>query len=637
MASQTTGLDIQQDKETGQVKSVMLYGHELLDTTSPCTSELWVNDRPLSLRPHTDPNQPYGEHLKGEHYVDHFTGWSLILTRHMGGRKGTKYNCFGIESHVRRELCDLTCPTPGPGGPVVEAPLYVDQFSILNWNWNFWGADTRMMFHSLHSTGPTDEFGHVGYEHDTPEECKKFMQNTWRRIYPGVMAIHGGLFYNAKTEHWIAITCRQPQVGYILNIEKAGRGVSYDFTLHAQFDLGDNLWLPEIKIYYGESRDEMMHWLGDYVSFYYEEPPKWVSETTHSLGLAWDNEPTWAEQAIKWEKELDKGWLSAIGYSLVTNRPVNSGTTPTGYEPDPNHGTIDEFRAMCRKIADRGTPLLIWMSHSGLAYRGGDEIDDDWFIRGVDGRICAAWGNIDNPSIAHCNPGHPGYIEYTKKWIRFYIKECGCKGIFLDCLGWAFPTDFAPRTFMRYPGDTNRMAVRFINEIYKCIKECDPEAILLGEGTTLEAHVNVFSINSNPKRSIDNVGPRDFILGLNQYSPKRFAVDQGPQMAPGCGYCSVPNEEKWMAHNRFLTEFLKERGVGKRPIHLPDDVSVIDEYVFVPVAGEFGENIINADILLPDNTVSRLVEIITQEVILRGADAKFSAVPTGIYRMESGS
>ena len=78
------------------------------------------------------------------------------------------------------------------------------------------------------------------------------MQNVWRRMYPGSMAIHGGLFYNEQTGHWLAITCRRPHVGYILNIENAGRGVGYDFTLHAPFNIGDSLRMRKGRLQLSE-------------------------------------------------------------------------------------------------------------------------------------------------------------------------------------------------------------------------------------------------------------------------------------------------------------------------------------------------------------------------------------------------
>jgi len=634
----TDSFSISVDEKTGLVNSLKLYGEELLDEQCPSNAELYVNGLPLKTRPYPQEGKASHGRLKGERFVDHFSGYGLVVNRNMGSRPGMKYNCYGVNYYLRRELADMDdLPCPGPGGPVVEAPLYVDTFGLLNWNWKFWGDDTRMIFASSHTQGPADEFGHVGYEHDSPERCKKFMQNVWRRIYPGVMAIHGGLFYNAKTEHWIAITCRRPHVGYILNLDNAGRGVSYDFTLHAEFEIGDWLRMPEIKIYYGKTRDEMMHWMGEYVTFYYEEPPEWVFKTVWGHYIGWNCRPTWSEQADFWEAELDKGVFSGIGYSLITNRPVSSGTSPIGYEPDPNYGTIDEFRRMCRRLTDRGVPLLIWMSHSGVV-PSGREIDDDWFIRGIDGRMCAAWGNVDS-GMYHVNPGHPGYIEYTKKWIRFYMKECGCKGIFFDCLGWANPADFTPRDFMRYPGDTNLMAIKFMEEIHGCIKECDPEGIMLGEGTSLDGPVNIFSIAGNPVRAIDGMGPRDFFLQLNKYSPKRMVVDQGGKLFPSSGMICMSEKPGSEECNKFLTKLVREKGGRDAFTHLVGDLSIIDDLLFVNEGSghpDFpypdGEGVVR----LPEpwQDIVKLVEEFDGTTVLRGDDGAFRDVKSGIYRMK---
>jgi hypothetical protein len=613
---------------------VKLYGEELLDPAAPAGPEAIVNGVPLKMRPY--PVGPeaaaLGEvtRMKGERFTDHFSGWGLVAVRSMGHRTYAAHPCFGVHYLVRRELADMTdLPCPGPGGPVVEAPCWVDTLTLGNWNWRFWGDDTRMIFPSSHSSGPSDEAGHVGYENDTPEQCKRFLQNVWRRIYPGVMAVHGGLFYNARTHHWIAITCRRPNVGYILNMTAAGRGVAYDFTLHAPFDLGQSLQMPEIKIYYGQTHEEMMTWLADYTTFYYETPPEWVHRTVFGGGLAWNNQPTWTQQGDEWERQLDSGVYSGIGYCLVTNRPVRSGTTPIGYEPDPNHGTADEFKAMCRRLAARGVPVLIWMSYSGLL-PGGADIDDDWFIRGIDGRTAASWGSVDG-GMSVCNPGHPGYIEYTCKWIRFYIRECGCKGIFMDCMGWAFPPDYRPRSFMRFPGDTNRMSVKFIEAIHACLKECDPQAILLGEGTTLEAPCEVFSMNHNPVRSIDGMGPREFFQHLNRWSSKRIVTDQGPALNPGSGYCSA-EPGRFPEQSKYLARLLRDKGGPRAFVPLPGDLSVhvAERLLVVPAADKpfpavrLGE---------PWQGVKELVDELSGGRFARAADGAFHDVPTGIYRM----
>lgn len=631
------------DPQSGSVTSVKLYGEELL-APAAVGPELLVNGQSLKTRLHqtADSKAPLEQQarLKGEHFVDHFAGWGLVLSRSMGARTNLKHRCFGIQYVIRREPADMTdLPCPGPGGPVIEAPLHVDTFTLLNWNWNFWGDDTRMLFHSSHSSGPADEYGHVGYEHDTPERCKAFMRNVWRRIYPGVMTIHGGVFYNAKTGHWLAITCRRPQVGYILNIESAGRGVAYDFTLHAPFGLGEALTMPEIKIYWGRTRDEMWQFMADYVTFYYRETPAWLFRTLWGEGLAWNNQPTWTQQADHWEKRVASGEVTGISYSLVTNRPLLSGTTPTGYEPDPNHGTIDEFRTMCRRLTSKGVPLLIWMSHSGLMYRGGCDIDDDWFIRGIDGRVCASWGSADRPELVHINPGHPGYIAYTKKWIRFYMLECGAKGFFFDCLGWAFPPDFRPRPFMRYPGDTNRMAITFLEEIAACVKECDPEGVVFGEGTTFDAPVDLASVNFNPVRAVDGMGPRDFLLALNQYSQKRVVLDQGARFSVAAGMVAALAGPGSEAKNRCLAKFLREHGGPRAFSLLPGELAVHEStrHLVVPqlTGDRHGECYPEFRLPAPWDGVTRLVSDSDDSCIRRATDGCFRDVPAGLYTMHA--
>ncbi|HCE46476.1 MAG TPA: hypothetical protein DET40_23270 [Lentisphaeria bacterium] len=624
----------------GIVSSIKLFGKELLDTANPPPSEFLVNGSPLKLRSYPSDRFSNGKasdiRMKGESFVDHFAGWGLVLHRSMGLRENMEFPCFGIHYHIRREQAEQAdLPCPGPGGPVIEAPLYVDSFTLPAWNWKFWGDDTRMIFPSSHSSGPSDEYGHVGYEHDTPEKCKNFMKNVWRRIYPGVMVIHGGVFYNAKTGHWLAMTCRRPHVGYILNIGDAGRGIAYNFTLHSQFDLGEALAMPEIKIYFGKTREEMWKFMADYMEFYLREPPEWVFKTLWSGGLAWNNKPTWSEQADHWERMIDEGKLTGISYSLVTNRPILSGTTPLGYEPDPNHGTIEEFRKMCRRISDKGVPMLIWLSHSGLMYRGGPDICDDWFITGIDGRRCAAWGTEDTPHLCHINPGHPGYIEYTKKWIRFYMEECGVKGFFVDCLGWAFPPDFTKRGFMRYPGDTNRMAIKFIEEIGSYIKELDPGAILFGEGTTFDAPVDLVSINHNPVRAIDGMGPRDYLLSLNRYSKKRIVLDQGPNFSAASGFTTALDIPGSGAKNKYMLELLRDKGGPRAFIPLPGDLAVMEseKLLVVPFLKEPSRN---SEFKLPapwDKT-TELVEETDGSVLRRGKDGFFKDVPAGIYKMK---
>ncbi|MCJ8329245.1 MAG: hypothetical protein HRT89_23315 [Lentisphaeria bacterium] len=622
------------NEETNKIESITLYGEELLNSSEDGQNDLVVNGRTLKTRPHGEGKGL----LKGEHFIDHFSGWGLVMNRGIGPRHGMQFECTGVNYLIRRELADMTdLPCPGPGGPVNEAPLYVDSFGLMNWDWKFWGDKTRMIFPSSHTQGPSDEFGHIGYENDTPANAKKYMQNVWRRTYPSTMVVHGGLYYNEETEHWIAITCRRAHVGYQLNIDNSGDGVGYDFLLHAPFEIGDSLRMPEVKIYHGKTNEKMQEWLAWYVTFYYEECPDWVFQKSWGGDVCWNNQPTWKLQADYWDKQIDDGQYSAIGYSLVTNRAIQSGTTPTGYEPDPNFGTQAEFKKMCHRMRDRDVPILIWMSHSGIS-PGAEDIDDDWFIRGIDGRGTAGWGSVDGGMVM-CNPGHPGYIEYTKKWIHFYIVECGCKGIFFDCLGWVFPPDFSDCDFQRFPADSNRLTVKFQTEIYEFIKECDPEAILLGEGASLEAPINIFSIAGNPIRAVDGMGPRDFFLNLNKIAPKRMVVDQGGVNLPVGGMCKTASGSLSDEYRQFMTKLLAEKGGPDAFSHLVGDLSIMDDMLFFPVTEGVPPNtefFPPRDIIcLPEpwDKITTLTSKFHEHVIEKDADGNFNGLEPGVYVM----
>jgi len=634
-----TKFDVSCDPATGLVRSLKLYGVELLDTDHPSGSELLLNGLPFNVRmaPRPDaPAQPLGTEarMRGERFVNHYTGSGLVITRTIGTRPKLPHNAAGIAYSITREQAELSYHIPGPGGPVLEAPMYVDTLTLLNWNWRFWGDDTRMIFPNSYSAGPDQENGHVGYEHDVPEACKRFMEHVYRRQYPGGLVLHGAAFYNVKTGHWLAITCRRPHLGYILNIHDAGRGVCYDFTFHAKLPIGALLRMPEITLYYGDSRDEMMRWMADYTTFYYREPPDWTYKTLWGPGLAWSNEATWTQQADLWERQLDAEQFNGIWINLVNDRPMRSGTSPTSYEPDPRHGTRDEFRAMARRIADRGVPIVTWMSHSGLL-AGAQEVDDDWFMRGDDGRLIGSWGRGDDASaMLYVNPGHPGYRAYTKKWIEFYVKECGVKGIFFDCMGFAFPPDFRPRPFMRFPGDAPIHAIPFMDEMYAFIKSCDPEAVMIGEGASLDGSVELFSVISNPRRGIDGFGPRDFLIDLNRYGRKRMTVYSQWAYFPASGYCAADVRPQWEAHNRYMLRLLHERGGRAAFEALPGDLSVIDDLLFVPSCSDLPQGL-HPELRLVRQweSVKELREEITGARVARGADGLFRSVPPGFYRM----
>ncbi|HUT56362.1 MAG TPA: hypothetical protein VNA25_00645, partial [Phycisphaerae bacterium] len=95
---------------TGRITSVKLYGTELLNASEDGQTDLRVNGLPLKTRRYPDPargaSEDWRERLKGEHFVDHFSGWGLVLQRDIGGRDNggqMPFNCVGINYLIRRE------------------------------------------------------------------------------------------------------------------------------------------------------------------------------------------------------------------------------------------------------------------------------------------------------------------------------------------------------------------------------------------------------------------------------------------------------------------------------------------------------------------------------------------------------
>jgi hypothetical protein len=193
---------------------------------------------------------------------------------------------------------------------------------------------------------------------------------------------------------------------------------------------------------------------------------------------------------------------------------------------------------------------------------------------------------------------------------------------------------------MRYPADSNLMTIRFQTEIYNYIKECDPEAVMLGEGVSLDGPVNVFSINGNPVRAIDGMGPRDFFLNLNRYAPKRLVIDQGGSSLPAGGMCKIDLGEFPPEHHRFLVELLEKRGGPRAFTHLPGDLSILDNLLFFPKTGhtppntEFFPARDCFALPAPWNDVVRLRGKFNGAVIEKEADGFFRKVVAGVYEME---
>lgn len=656
-------LQVYADPATGGVTQLVLFGREMLAAADPAEAELAINDQPFRLRSHAaevqrecmkaapgieiplerlQGNPDLDNTMHGERFINQFTAFGLDVTRNL--RADIHLQQLTLCYQLHRGKAQATYPIHGPGSWPVEGRMYVDTFTVPRWQWQFWGDDTRMIHLSLHSNGPDGPYGHVGYDRGPVAEVKGAMCNYWRRQYPGVMAIHGAVYYDEQSENWVAITCRLPQVGYYLDLDHAGLGLSYSFTLHDEFPPNQSLTLPEIIFHYGRTAAEMEQFIRDYTTQRWPEVPEWNSHTTWCNYGLWTPFTSWKQFWACGTKLIDNGACTGLGpYLMIHNwSRAMGGTSPWGYEPDPTMGPREDFEQGALALKARGVPLGMWMSHSGLA--PGRDIDEDWFVYGVDNHWSTSWGTERAPALVTINPGHPGYIAYTKKWLKYYI-ELGFRWFFFDCGGWAMPIDFRPRDFMRFPGDTPLMAVRFYEEITPYAQSLDPGVIISGEGFSSDFPVHVTSIHANPVHATDGLGPRDFLLSLNRLPGKPIIIDQAGSLVPASGVCTLPGmrenptgsiEAMFAAAaanpmNQAVTRFVCEHGCYHGE-HLRGDFSIIDGHFFAPSKYK------RQPITLPEAYASctALVHAITGERFARAADGTFQVPEPGIYRMQEG-
>ncbi len=169
-------------------------------------------------------------------------------------------------------------------------------------------------------------------------------------------------------------------------------------------------------------------------------------------------------------------------------------------------------------------------------------------------------------------------------------------------------------------------------------KELDPEAILPGEGTSIEFPTHIFPINANPRRAVDGLGPLDWFLQLNKWSPKTIVIDQGPNLFPASGMPHVVEKPRFAARNRLLTQLVRERGGRASFILLPGDLSVLDELLFVPARAGEPDAPIDSDAMVdfilpaPWDAVRTLTSQTDDARFARQGEG-FNVAP-GIFRME---
>ena len=662
---QTDAIRIVADTVTGGVVSFQLYGEELL-VQNARSSDLALNGVSLDLRvtPHTWTNldgypsagDPVNE-MHAAQFISHYTGYALDVTRSL---RAVRPEQVSLTYTVQRTKIRRLPECPGPGWGAIEAPLAVTSMTMPCWPWKFFGEKTHMIALSTGSSGPGN---HLGYENGPVTNVKATIDTWFRRQYSGVMGFPGALFYDPQSGHWLAISCRRPQIAYNLNHQAAAQGVAFDFLPMGELKMQQTVQLPLVMFHAGRTRAEMDRFLATFMSQYYEEPADWFSRTT------WFEMAAGAETFASWKhmhqaalRLTGNGGVSGLFFTLHARNLAFGGTSPNSSGPCEELGSRADFEAMIRDLKERGVRTMVWMSSCGLNPQG--DADPDWFLRGVDGDWLTSWGLPHQPHIVYINHLHPGYQSYVKRWLEYYLGELGIDSVFFDCAGFSYPCDFAPRTFMRYPSDVMLGNVRFFDFVRDTVRRIRPDAVVMTEGHGFDAFANVTSLNNVPAQA-DGLGQRDRVLAFRHQGGKRFCVRSGMEADLGSGYVMIePHANYAIApdnsgldlaeyarigndpFNVLLTKLLREHG-SHAAVNLPcgGGVSLLGRYLVVPqprkdsvapaalVPVARGERLVEGVRITPPADVRRIRNLITGQTV-ESDNGAFVFHDRGIYELE---
>jgi len=541
---QTDAIRIAADTVTGSVASFQLYGEELL-APAVRSSDLALNGVPLDLRvaPHTWTNlggypsagDPVNE-MHAAQFISHYTGYGLDVTRSV---RAVQPNQVALTYTVQRTKIRTLPECPGAGWGALEAPLAVTSLTMPCWPWKFFGDKTRMIALNTGSNGPRE---HLGYENGPVAGVKAVVDTWFRRQYSGVLGLPGALFYEPERGHWLAITCRRPAIAYNLNHTAAADGVAFDFLPMGEMRLHQTVQLPQVLFHAGCNRESMEQFLADQLFRYYEEPADWVWRTTWcSLSAVPENFGSWQQVHQAALRVTERGGATGIFLMSHQRNLAFGGTSPNGVGPCEELGPRREFEKMVRDLKSRGIRLMTWWSTCGFNPQG--DVDPDWFVRGVDGDWLPAWGLPHQPHIVYINPLHPGYQAFFAQQMQYYLGDLGMDAVHFDCAGFAYPYDFAPRSFMRYPSDLMLANVRFFDFVRETFQRIKPEAAVFTEGHGLDAFSNITSLMTNTPSEIDGLSPRTLLLALQQRAGKRLAVRSGCEADLGSGWVEIPEPD----------------------------------------------------------------------------------------------
>ena len=662
------GLTISADSDSGCVCSVVFDGEELLDAAVP-PRELLVNGESLDLRvaPYTWTNMaaypqcvvgPAVNEMHGCRFTGHYTGWGLDVSRALRASAPGRIDlCWTVQRAKVRTLPDC----PGPGWGCIEAPLNVESLTVPAWHWKFWGGQTRMIAYNGGNTGPRQ---HLSWENGPVAEVKHWADTWLRRQYSGDLNLPGAVFRDVSSGRWLALLCRRPEIAYQLDHRGAGLGCAFGFLPGGAWPLHHVVSLPQITLRWGRDQVSLDHFLAGEFSRFYEEPPDWFGRTLWFEMVAGPEQfRTWADCHAAARALTDQGGVTGLVFISHQRNLAWGGTSPDSLAPTHDLGPREDFVAMIRDLKERGVRTAVWLSTCGLTPSG--EADPDWFCRGIDGDLLPAWGVPHHPDIGAINLNHPGWQAYVERWLRWYLGDLGMDAAFFDCAGFAYPFDYTPRAWQRYPSDSLLGPVRFFDRVREVLRQIGPDKVLIGEGPSLETRCHVLLKTGN-NAGADGLGCRDVLLRNHHHGGKRFFLKSGIEGDVACGmalaqphanYGFLPGGETVRAgysstggdpFNVTLARLLREHGVrSAEALPCGGGVCMIGGHLVVPTprrevippaalvpAPQGGEKAEGIRVSLPAWVAgSALVSVLDGERLVLAADGSYTFHNRGIYQL----
>lgn len=513
---------------------------------------------------------------------------ATLSIRRVISRGGTGLRPGGSNAvHIRYEVTRVPNDHATDGGdciwqPPLEAPLRLGALTVLDAPVAWFGPETRIRALALGGTGPRE---HVGIEDGPAAEVLPWLQSGFRTEFPGQQTVAGALYYHPGSEEWTWMMARRPTTtGRVLFGE---RRHAYRFGYHMEMPPGGEVFAPAVSVFWGKGMDEADRTLARQFDLY-EEPPAWAWRTVWFwLHPIWNRGAGFDDTLAGARCLMETCGVNGFGLSIHDVPPAGRDIDVASPAPSPVLGGHDGLKRLVDGLRAGGAHTYVWLSRHGHR-PDSTRFGGSWAIRGVDGRplrLRSRPGAGVNLDIVNC--ADPGFQEYIRGWIRYYVQDLGIDGLFWDSGFQPLPPDFGDKPYLRWPGQTNALAPQFHADMLRYGQRLSPDFFMWAEGISVDIPANGFSVDAKTHggqsgnrfmQRLAHLGPRrlmwrsawphDLASGFVMLNP---ANDIGRGKA---FYRQIADDPM----NRWVCRIVRERGV-RHAVGLDDGVSLLDEFV----------------------------------------------------------